>query len=250
MRGGQHIAVGLRHCQNQLAARAGLSGVRSRHAGARAVDPRTDSAAGKQRLLDRHLRRARGHIGSTKTEESARIEAAIADRAAQRCGGHMLGRGLIYPCRSRIGISVGCRDFRRMRQRGRQRVLERGSMCRAAEHQRRGEPQRELESAAQDSHLNAVPGRTPMALNAIAAGQNPVNPAWIMLSPAKADRPIHQGWTASDRAIPSSTTKPAKIITARSRVMVRSFQDRSSPRHDAGQLRSFSMPITCIASFS
>src|SRR5690606_22321700 len=52
------------------------------------------------------------------------------------------------------------------------------------------------------------------------AGQNPVKLAWITLIPAKALRASHQGWTRSDSAMPSNTTKPAKAITARSSVII------------------------------
>src|ERR1039457_6244262 len=61
------------------------------------------------------------------------------------------------------------------------------------------------------THENALPPRTPSFLNTMAAGQNPVIDAWIMLSPAKAVGRYQYGLTSQPSARPRSTTNPANI---------------------------------------
>jgi len=54
---------------------------------------------------------------------------------------------------------------------------------------------------------------TPRRLKTIAAGQKPVNEAWIMFTPAKAASQSQFGLKMVARARLSRTTNPAKRIT-------------------------------------
>src|SRR5690606_23324075 len=121
--------------------------------------------------------------------------------------------GLVDPRVGGIGIGARRFDFGRMVHRGGDRLFQRR---RLGWHGDAREQAGEDRDRPLQRHLKAVPGRTPSALNTIAAGQKPVKLAWIMLRPAKAVSAIHHGCTVSDRTIPSSTTHPANAITARS----------------------------------
>jgi len=71
--------------------------------------------------------------------------------------------------------------------------------------------------------LNALPGLAQRALNAIAAGQNPVKAAYSMLAPANTGSQIQAGWTKCGRAMLAGITKRAKASTPRSTVTGFSF---------------------------
>ena len=150
------------------------------------------------------LRCSRLISGARRQDESRgdRDRARIGARLAHR-GRTVVARGADDGHAGDARVGDGGRQI--LRRRG-VRQRERGKACRR--QQGRGA-----------LHLKAAPCRTPRRLKMAAAGQKPVKLAWIMLSPAKAASPIHQGWTNQASSTLVSTTRPAKRKTARSRFM-------------------------------